>query len=56
MKQILESTIKYLNEYLDIVLKENKENGIMFSGTEGNLVQLIDIYKKELEKLEKEGK
>lgn len=49
MNQILETTINYLNEYLTIISKENKEKGILFDGREANLVQLINIYKKELE-------
>ncbi len=50
MTQILETTIEYLQDYLKIVEKEDKNKGILLSGKVANLYQLIDIYKNELEK------
>ena len=50
MTQILETTIEYLQDYLKIVEKEDKNKGILLSGKVANLYQLINIYKNELEK------
>jgi len=51
MNEILEATIKYLKEYLEIIKKEDKEKNILFSGRVGNLTQLINFYENELKKV-----
>ena len=51
LKQVLEKTIIYLEEYLEIVDKRDKKSNILFSGKSANINQLIKIFKSELERL-----